>query len=353
MKRLITVLLLAALALALLATGATAASASGGWTTAPRGLVTFPAGDFGAFAEGMAADRYGNLWVSLTTWGLYDDTVDPPLMESNIGQLWRVSPGGKAMVKGTIDLTPYGMLVGVAAHEGRVYVGLLGAEGLSTGVYRLEASGKLRQVVALPEGSFPNGLAFHRDRLYITDSGAGAVWRSRIGAGVKTLTEPWLRHELLAPGDPEQDPSLHGLGANGIAFRGDRLFVSVSDFGRVVRVAFKADGSAGTPRVIAEDAKLKTADGIAFDLYGGLWITANAGTTAPEGPRGALYRLTPCAGQWTIADDPGWLNYPTQPVFGTTAYTRRTLYVENGDFNAVSAPDVQALRVGIPGLPVW
>jgi hypothetical protein len=85
-------------------------------------------------------------------------------------------------------------------------------------------------------------------------------------------------------------------------------------------------------------------------------VTTNAGTTEPdEGHSGGLYRLTPCMGLWAIADDPGWLNYPTMPVFGTASGTRCTLFVENGAYYGWedgSAPDVRALRVGVPGLPL-
>lgn len=355
MKRSAIVLILGALAL--LAFSAPAGAARG-WACTPHTVAAFSPGDYGSFAEGMAADSRGNLWVSLTTWGLYDDTQDPPVMEPNTAQLWRVAPGGGAKVKATVELTAYGFLLGVAVRDDRVYVAVYdaGAEAGVTGVYRLDAGGKLTQVVALPEGAWPNGIAFHGRFLYITDSGMGVIWRARTGAGKVTVRDPWLQDDLLLPGDPETDPAAHGIGANGIAVRGDRLFVSVSDSGRIVRVSIAADGSAESPAVISEAEELRTADGIAFDAFGGLWVSTNAGTSDAS-PGGGLYRLTPCAGTWTIADDPGWLNYPTTPVFGTTAATRRTLFVENGAFYSAygdgTAPDIKALRVGVPGLPLW
>ena len=353
MKRFVTVLILAALALALLAAGAASAGAARGWACAPHTVATFSPGDYGSFAEGMAADSHGNLWVSLTTWGLYDDTQDPPIMEPNTAQLLRVTPGGVAKAKATMELTAYGFLLGVAVRDDRIYVAVYdaGADVGVTGVYRLDRGGKLTQVVVLPEGAWPNGIAFHGRFLYIADSGMGVVWRAPVGAGKATVTEPWLQDDLLLPADPET-----GIGANGIAFRGGRLFVSVADFGRIVHVPVARDGSAGTPVVVTEDAALKTADGIAFDAFGGLWVTTDSGTTGAS-PGGGLYRLTPCAGIWTIADDPGWLNYPTTPVFGTTPRTACTLYIENGAFYGAygdgTAPAIQALRVGIPGLPLW
>jgi sugar lactone lactonase YvrE len=350
MKRFVTILVLAALALALLATGA---AASPGRAFAPKAgtIATFSPGLYGSFAEGMAADSHGNLYASLTTWGYYNETT--AAADSNIGELWKISPRGAAARVATKDLSPYGMLAGVAVdRHDRVYVAVwdMGAGTTINGVCRLE-NGELDPVVALPEGSWPNGLAFHDNRLYISDSALGAVWRVRVGSGVAAPEEAWVQNDLLAPGDP----TAGGLGANGIAFHNDRLFVAVADYGRIVRIPVRDDGTAGRPTTVCERAELTTADGIAFDIAGGLWIAVNSGTTGAT-PSGGLYRLTPGRSLTAVADDPGWLNYPTQPVFGTTPGTRGTLFVENGAFYGYedgSAPDIQGMHVGIPGLPLW
>jgi sugar lactone lactonase YvrE len=353
MKRTIATLVAAALLLVALCTGAVAAGPADAWAPTPDLLTIFSPGDWGSFAEGMAADSHGNLYVSLTTWGFYDETT----AESNIGEVWKITPAGAMERVARMDLSPYGMLVGVAVdRRDRVYVAVwdMGTGMTVNGVCRL-AGGTLEQVVALPEGSWPNGLALRGRRAYISDSALGAVWRVRVGCGVAAPAEPWVQDDLLAPGDPSADPTTSGIGANGIAFRRDRLYVSVSDYGRIVRIPVRAGGSPGTPVVVSEERELKTADGIAFDIAGGLWIAVNSGTTGAS-PSGALYRLTPGGSLTTVADDPGWLNYPTMPVFGTTPATIGRVFIENGAFNGWadgSAPDVQALRVGIPGLPLW
>ena len=94
-----------------------------------------------------------------------------------------------------MDLTPYGMLLGVAVSGRPRLRGPVrsGAEAFSTGVYRLDAGGKLTQVVTLPEGAWPNGIAFHGRRLYMTDSGLGAVWRARVGAGMAVARQAVAR----------------------------------------------------------------------------------------------------------------------------------------------------------------
>ncbi len=356
MKRFIAVLLLAALALALLATGA-AASPGRACTPTPGTVATFSPGLYGSFAESMAADSHGNLYVSLTTYGYYDPD-DETTAEPNVGELWKITPGHDPVLVAQPELTPYGMLAGVAVDRGdRVYVAAYDTTSGPTpnGVYRLERDGSLAQVVALPEGAWPNRLAFHDNRLYITDTAVGAIWRVRLGCGVASPDRAWLEDELLAPGNPEEDEAAFGLGVDGLAFRGDELFVDVYDFGRIVRVHVRDDGSHGRPAVVCERAELKTADGMAFDLAGGLWITTAMGTRGVS-PSGALYRLAPGGKLMKVADNPGWLNYPTQPVFGRTLRTAFTLYVVNGAYFSYedgSAPDVRALRVGIPGLPLW
>jgi sugar lactone lactonase YvrE len=354
MKRPIITLALAAVLLVALAAPAGASTAV--WQ--PSVVAEFAAGDYGTFMEGMAADSHGRLFVSLTAWGYYDETVDPSLWESNIGEVWRVAPNGHKTRVATKDLSPNGMFSGVAVDRlDRLYVGVSDfgdPQTLGSGVYRVGPGGSLHEVMAMPAGTWPNGLACRDGRIFVTDSVTGAVWRARIGSGVASPAAPWFQDALLAPGDPEADPTLWGLGANGIAFRGDTLYVSVSDFGRIVRIPVKADGSPGVPRVICEQPELKSADGIAFDALGGLWIVTNAGTTGVS-PAGALYRLSPAAGLWQIADDPGWLNYPTMPVFGTSTGTRSALYVENGayfSYDDLVGPDIRVLHVGIRGLPV-
>ena len=342
MKRRLALVLAGALLLALLAAGAAAAAPARTCTFTPSLVATFAAGDYGSFAEGMAADSHGRLFVSLTTWGA----------DTNTGQIWRIRPGAAPDLVGSLDLTPNGMMAGVAVDAAdHVYVAVVGGgepPTIDSGVFALDGRGKLTEVVKLLDGSFPNGLTFHGGLAYIADSATGCIWRTRVGGRLAEPKTPWLQDALLAPGDD-------GLGANGIAFRGDDLFVSVSEFGRIVRIPVRRDGMHGAPCVVCERPELVSADGIACDAFGGIWIAVNAGSTGAS-PSGALYRLSDAAGLRKIADDPGWLNYPTMPVFGTAWCTRDTLYVENGAFFSAygdgSQPDIQALRVGVPGLPL-
>ena len=272
MKRLL-VLLAGALLLALVVAGAAAAGPARTCPSAPHQVTTFSPGDWGAFAGGMAADSHGKLFVSQTTWA-----------ESNIGEVWKVAPNGDKSLAGTMDLGPNGMLVGVAVDRlDRVYVAFVDfgdPQTVGGGVYCVGPGGTMTMKVSLPADTFtfPNGLAIHRDRVYITDSATGAVWCSKLGNGVAKPADPWVQDALLAPGDPA-DPEMRGMGANGIAFQGECLFVNVSDYGRIVRIRVKDNGSPGVPSVICERPELKTADNMAFDALGVLWIATDTGTT--------------------------------------------------------------------------
>lgn len=348
MRRLVILTALCAVLLALACAGAAAAAPA----PTPPTFATFDPGMYGSFAEGMAADSHGNLYVSLTTWG----------EATNTGEIWQVAPSGAMRLVASMDLTGYGMLTGVAVDRcGAVYVGfddmsaMYGEEPvIGASVWKVQEDGTLARAVTLSGAAMPNGLAFRGGDLFVTDSVLGAVWKARVGAGVTTVTEPWLQDGLLAPGDPAIDPTAFGLGANGIAFKGDRLFVSVSDAGRIVRVRVRCDGSPGTPRVVREDDALKTADGIAFDALGRLWITTNFGTTGAE-TSGGLYRLTRRDRLVTVADDPGWLDYPTMPVFGRGLQAAGKLYVANGAYTTsytyLTPPTVVAITAGVPAAP--
>lgn len=267
---------------------------------------------YGCFAEGLALGADGYLYASVTTWG----------EESNTGQIARIAPiGGAKTAFGPSIETP-GILTGVAFDaQGRLYVAsaTFSDENLP-GVYRIDARSVTR-VLTLPADSFPNGLAFRDGYLYVSDSALGAIWRTRPDAKT-TLDTPWLQNALLAPG---RRPD--GIGANGIAFRPDGLYVAVSDAGRIVRIATLPNGTAGRISVLAERPELRSADGIAFDAIGNLWVTANY----PDS--GRLLMLTTAGKLVVRADRPGWLDYPTQPVFVPSTKTLG-LYVENGSFEA-------------------
>jgi hypothetical protein len=67
------------------------------------------------------------------------------------------------------------------------------------------------------------------------------------------------------------------------------------------------------------------------------------------GQAGALYKISPAGSVRQVAVNPSRFDYPTQPVFGTTAATCTTLFIANGAFSAEAAPNVIALNAGVSG----
>jgi len=347
MARSRTILLVALLVASALLTFAPAAPAA-----LQPGVITdwAPSPPDGQFAESMAIDSHGTIYVSNTVWGAWSDAQQDYL--SNVGEIWRVEPNGHKTKVASMEVTSYGMFLGVAIDgNDRVYVlvddfhddyGLPPVVG--DGVFRLGGH-HLTRVVDLPLASWPNGLAFHKGYLYVSDSSLGCVWRARVGDEVSTPAAPWIEDPLLGP-------STSWIGINGIAFKGDALYGIVSAYGRVVRVPVKSDGTAGGVSVLCTWPQLKTGDGIAFDVLGRLWVVTNGSKVTPDG---GLWRVAPDGGLTKIANDPGWLNYPVMPVFGRTAASAATLYVLNGayhDYLDGSAPDIISLQVGVAGLPL-
>lgn len=272
------------------------------------------------FAESLAADRHGNLYAAVTNW------------DTGSGQVVRIAPDGAQTPFG--EALEGGMVTGLAFDQmGVLYVGFVSFDPeITSGVYRVGPNGAPTQILSLGWESFPNGLAFHAGYLYVSDSTVGAVWRVRPG-DVASPETPWLEDPLLAP--------VSDLGANGLAFRGNDLYIGVWDSGRIVRVPVTARGGPGPLTIVpgGDQADLVEVDGIAFDARGNLYATTNTN---------AVLRLTP-AGTLESLVDPGWLDYPTMPVFGTGPHAGTTLYVANGSYEG-GTPNVVAFDVGEQGM---
>jgi sugar lactone lactonase YvrE len=335
MKR--SVLLFAAIATLLLVLSAPAHASAA--PLQPRTVATLPFGADGSFAESMTAVAGGNLYTSLTLWG-----------DSNTGQIWKVTPSGTTSLVASIDLGPNGAFMGIA-HDafGRLYVADADFSGTEDSlIYKVGPGGSMTVVADLPPGSWPNGLACYGGYLFAADSSLGAIWRVPLRGNAVKPTSPWFQSALLAPGDPSIDPSAHGIGANGIAFQGGSAYVTVSDSGRVVRIPVSSRGNAGRPHVVCQRSELRTADGVAFDKLGNLWVVTNEGPS-PEQASGALFAVSPAGSVHQIPVNPSWFDYPTQLAFGTSAATRTTLFITNGAFSAEAAPNVIALKVRVAG----
>jgi sugar lactone lactonase YvrE len=284
-----------------------------------------------SFAESLAVDSRGSMYVSKTVWG----------QTTNHGSVVRVRTNGDAARFGPrFDLGATGMLVGVAVNSrDRVFVARYDFGGTARSqIVRVGANGS-RTVATLPPGAWPNGLAFHRGALYVGDSARGDVWRFRPSATVQELNHPWLHSRLLEPATGQD------IGVNGLAFWRNRLFLVNYTRNSLVRVGLGGDGQPLAPRVVTRGARLHTADGIAFDRHGRLWVTVNGTGEMGKPLHGqALLRLDRRGRVQLAVTDADWMNYPTMIALGRTPTTMHRMYVTDGAFNGGS-PDLRTFTV--------
>ena len=305
-------------------------------TARARVIATFGSGE--AFAESATLDAHGNALVAVTHWGA--PLADGIHYADNIGRLYVVSPtGARTRFGPDIDLGTCAMTMGVDLDaRGNAVVAVFNYAFGDTSCTAGPASGLLRvtrrsvsQVTTLPDGTWPNGVDVVGSRAYVTDSIGGAVWNVRIDRATAPAT-PWLVSPLLAPYD---DPSL-ALGANGVLYRDGSVYVTSYAQGLIVKVPVRRDGSAGTPRVVAADPRLVTADGIFFDCTGTLWVAVNH-MPLPDGTSdtGHLVTVSPRGVVSTAQFAEGYLDYPTQAM----VLDAHRIMVVNGSYD-VMAPNV-------------
>jgi len=249
--------------------------------------------------ESLAIDGQGNLYASLDF----------------IGEVVKVTPSGQQQPVASLDVGT-GFLTGLAFDpSGNLYVADATFEASPTppGVFRIGAGGGVTRVATLPADSFPNGLAFHDGYLYISDSSLGAIWRLPPGGNAAI----WLQDPLLAP------KTKTSIGANDEAFLRDSLYVSVSDSGTIVRVPLTTGGNAGIPVVVAQAPLLRTADGIAFDINGNLYVAAvtsrralerSAATATDKASFGSFLLVSPASSNRTRAASLGGTSSTRSPT---------------------------------------
>ena len=292
----------------------------------PEVLASFVSGQ--DIPESVTTDDEGNLYVSV------GNTVQ------------KRPPGGAFSVLGTLPL-PIAALGVKVGPDGCVYnasTSLSATPGAF--VWRL-CSGSVEAFAELDHGGAPNDLAFDDDgSLFVTDPLLGEIWKIDEAGNAAVF----LQHPLLA-GDPA-DPALifRQIGVNGIAFdkHHRNLYVSNTDRGTVLRIDLSA--SAPTPVVFAQDARLRGADGIAFDQSGELWVAVNKTDTLASVDKRGRVRLHASGAP---------LDAPSSVVFGATRHDKHTLYLTSSAFSrtlglqpGTPAPALVRLRAATPGLPL-
>ena len=113
-----------------------------------------------------------------------------------------------------------------------------------------------------------NALTFDSaGNVYVSDSFAGAIWKSGAG-GALGLTTPWVKDALLSTtGDPP-------FGANGLGFNKAQTILFVANTGNDTIVQIPVSGGTpGTPAIFVNS--INGADGLVIDSDDNLWVAAN------------------------------------------------------------------------------
>jgi sugar lactone lactonase YvrE len=226
---------------------------------------------------------------------------------------------------------------------GNVYVGVGAAAspdaGLvpAPGVYQFPVDGGAPTLFSsAPTMNFPNGLDFIGTTLFVADSGGTVFAISPSGVATIWSTDPLLQPNINAC---DAGPPL-SLGANGIAHDANNVYVTNTNYGRVVEFPLTADGGAGTPSTIVDDCAYAGADGIALDTRDNTLIVA-------VNIQDKIVRLGIDGGTAVIASGSP-LDSPASLFIDTTTGGRRLLFTNASFFSPADAGQPGLLQVAIP-----
>jgi gluconolactonase len=230
------------------------------------------------------------------------------------GQLYRFDLDGGHVE--TVCTVTGGSMLGLALDgEGAVYVCDVG----NGCIQRIDRDGGVGTYGA--PIAYPNYPVFDSEgRLWVSDSGD---WGGTNGAIVRI--DPDGTTERVVEG-------LHF--ANGLAIRGDWLYIVESTWPRIVRVPLA--GGEPEPVVVLDRV---VPDGLAFDAEGGLWI----GCWQPN----RVYRLAPDGSLDVVVDDWSGVHAPTPTNLAFAGPELEVLALAS-----LGTPTVNACDPGIRGAPL-
>jgi sugar lactone lactonase YvrE len=190
-----------------------------------------------------------------------------------------------------------------------------------------------------PQMIFPNGADLDaQGNLYVADSVAGLLFKVTPAGDVSV----WSQDVELSGSPPCAAPLPFPYGANGVAVTSTEVFVTNTAKGSVVKIAFNADGSAGTVSTLVKDCAYVGLDGIWRDKDGSLLVCQN-------GPAGRIARVT-AAGVFTPLESGGPIDSPASISIAESWNGQRTALVTSSATGAASVdggiPKPALLRYG-------
>src|SRR5690606_2637664 len=196
------------------------------------------------------------------------------------------------------------------------------------------STGNATRIAILPPEVFANGLAHRFGQLYASDSFSGRILRAPVWGGEAGV---WVEDPLLDPAPSGFGP----LGANGVQFYEDELYVANSWTGAIVAFEIEPDQSAGASRVHA--TLDHPCDDFAFDRCGTMYCGTNY--------HDSIVAIHPDGETEVVLSGGDFLDGPTAAAFGR-AEDRHTLYISNASFPFFAnrgSPSVVAVELDVPG----
>jgi sugar lactone lactonase YvrE len=280
-------------------------------------------------------------------WRVEGDADVPIVGYAPLAELVVITPDGGTVTFGAIgDAGGTNTLtLGITTDSsGNVYVGVADfPPGLSPdagfvpspGVYKFPTDGGAGALFSSSVAmTFANGLDFIGTQLYVADSN-GYVFSIDPG-GTATV---WSSDSLLAPEQTACDAGVpYAIGANGIVNDPDNVYVTNTNFGRLIKIPILDGGVAGTATTIADTCSLVGADGLALDTTTNTFLIAlNVQNT--------IARVDMDGGITTVASG-GSIHTPASVLIDSNGGGGRRLLFTNATFFSGSDPGL--LSVPIP-----
>jgi sugar lactone lactonase YvrE len=306
-------------------------------------VSAFEAAD-GELPEGIAIDKPGNIYVSVGYPFFFP-------VEESFGQIWKIGPDGQKTVLHEFPGGPGAAGLAVSPSAELYFAYPNPADPATNGVYRLTEGHEPQRFPGSENIGLANGLALSKaGDLFASDSVLGAVWRMPKDGDEAQM---WLQHEWLTGCDAED----YLVGANGVAFWRNSLYVASTSRGMLLRVPILQDGGAGEPEIVAGDVdcdmendELYAMDGIALDVHGNVFALLVL--------QNKLVRIDPQDGSHTVllTGEDGLYN-PASIAFGTGEGERQRVFLSNfallpPEPPASLGPGVLSYDVGVPGQPL-
>ena len=279
--------------------------------------------------ESIRFDRHDNAYITMAFTGEIRK-ITPDLEQSTLTFLPIGVPCG--------DLFPPPAVLGLTFdRRDRLYVNVYACDPSNSGIYRVDTeTGETVQLATAPSATALNGLEYQAGYLYAADTFFGLVWRVPVEGGILEL---WSDDPLL-----QEPPVAPGPGPNGIRYFRGKMYVAVSNTGKIVKIPLRPNGSAGTGRVHAVLPPGQGCDEFAFDVRGRIYCTTD--------PSNTVVRIDRNGNSETLLTAEDGIDGSTSATFGRRGRNRKNLYITNAAFpffTTTFRPSLMRLRVDAPG----